>query len=72
MSTIHDLKDVKSISQMTDEELAEHLRTIRLARRTATTTKAKKKKAKSIKVPSTNNLSDEQLELLLATLEAKV
>ena len=76
MATIHDLP-VKSISEMTEQELIEHLRDIRLARRTAATNKnrAKKKGSKSKSKSATidlDKLTPEQLQAVLDALEEKL
>lgn len=76
MATLKDLPQ-KSISEMTTEELHEHLRQIRHSRRTpkASTKKRQEKKAKAVskeaKVPDASQFSKDILADLLAELEGE-
>jgi len=69
MATIEDLLQ-KSISDMTKEELIDHLKDIRLSRRTP----AKKTKVKKVKKEKdlTKDMTEQQMEELLRQLEEKL
>ncbi len=69
MSKIEDLK--RSMSEKTDEELLEELRTIRLSRRTPKTKVGKKKKQAKTLTLDIKNLSVEQAQDFLKLLEAE-
>jgi len=64
MATIEDF-DFKSISDMSQDEAIEHLRQIRLSRRTPKKKVHTSKKARSKEVP---NISTDQAKRLLALL----
>ncbi len=77
--TLRDMLGTKSVSDMTDDELREHLRNIRVSRRTVKANKwgeAKEnasprqpKAAKKLDLnAAANNLSDEELEALIKKL----
>ena len=69
MSTLEDL-NIKSILDMTNEEAIEHLRQIRLSRRTVKprTVSNKKQETKAKTTKAINNMSKEQASNLLKLL----